>query len=57
MSFYFCIWYFGEGSKYLDIILDFNPLIDQVGSVFANGLVDLASIPGHVTPKTLKNGT
>ena len=29
-------------------------LIGQVGRVFANGLVDLGSIPGRVIPKTLK---
>ena len=28
--------------------------IDPVGRVFANGLADLGSIPGHVIPKTLK---
>ena len=29
-------------------------LIGQVGRVFANGLGDLCSVPGHVIPKTLK---
>ena len=28
--------------------------ISLVGRVFANGLRDLGSIPGHVIPKTLK---
>ena len=28
--------------------------IDLVGRVFANGLGDLGSIPGHIIPKTLK---
>ena len=31
-----------------------NRLIGQVGRVFANGLGDLGSIPGHGIPKTLK---
>ena len=31
-----------------------NQLIDIVGRVFANGLGDLGSIPGHVILKTLK---
>ena len=31
-----------------------NWLIGLVGRVFANGLGDLGSIPGHVLPKTLK---
>ena len=31
-----------------------NRLIDLVGRVFANGSGDLASIPGHVIPETLK---
>ena len=29
-------------------------LIDLEGRVFANGLGDLGSVPGHVIPKTLK---
>ena len=29
-------------------------LISLVGRVFANDLVDLGSVPGHVIPKTLK---
>ena len=32
----------------------FNWLIGLVGRVFANGLGDLGSIPGHVIPETLK---
>ena len=32
----------------------YNRLIDLVGRVFANGLEDLGSVPGHVIPKTLK---
>ena len=31
-----------------------NKLIGLVGRVFANGPVDLSSIPGHVIPKTLR---
>ena len=31
-----------------------NELVGQVGRVFANGLVDLGSIPCGVIPKTLK---
>ena len=31
-----------------------NQLIGLVGRVFANGPVDLGSIPGRVIPKTLK---
>ena len=31
-----------------------NWLIGPVGSVFANGSVDLGSIPGRVIPKTLE---
>ena len=31
-----------------------NRLIGQVGKVFANGLGDLGSVPGHFIPKTLK---
>ena len=34
-----------------------NWLIDLVGRVFANVPEDLGSIPGHIIPKTLKNGT
>ena len=34
-----------------------NWLIGLVGRVFANGPGDLGSIPGHVIPKTQKNGT
>ena len=30
----------------------YNQLIGLVGRVFANGLGDLGSIPGHVIPKT-----
>ena len=32
----------------------YNRLIGQVGRVFANDPGDLSSIPGRVTPKTLK---
>ena len=32
----------------------FDRLISLVGRVFTNGLGDLGSIPGRVTPKTLK---
>ena len=32
----------------------FNWLIGLVGRLFASGLGELCSIPGHVTPKTLK---
>ena len=34
--------------------LNWNRLIGLVGRVFANGPVDLGSIPGRVIPKTLK---
>ena len=36
------------------IIIIINRLIGLVGRVFANGPVDLGSIPGRVIPKTLK---
>ena len=35
-------------------IYNSHQLIGQVGRVFANGPGDLGSIPGWVTPKTLK---
>ena len=35
-------------------ICKYNRLIGLVGRVFANGPVDLGSIPGRVIPKTLK---
>ena len=36
------------------ILFNINHLFVQVGRVFANGLGDVGSIPGHVIPKTLK---
>ena len=40
--------------KQLPLFIEYNRLIGLVGRVFANGLGDLGSIPGHVIPKTLE---
>ena len=42
---------------YLYVFMFIIRLIGLVGRVFVNGLGDLGSIPGHVIPKTKKNGT
>ena len=43
-----------EKKIYIYIYLEYNQLIGLVSKVFANGVGDLGSIPGHVIPKTLK---
>ncbi len=50
----YLIRYYNSRSEWKIVIITINRLIGLVGRVFANGLGDLVSIPGHVIPKTLK---